>query len=132
MMIDLSTDTNNNEFESILPLVNVVFLLLIFFMLAGAFTTPDLFKVTPPIAQTDNKTSAKKGIILVNKDGTIAFQNKTLTTQQLGSIIKSKQENLKGLKIKADGSTDSIRVIKIIDVLQNHGVKQIELLTMVE
>ena len=32
-------------FENILPLVNVVFLLLIFFMLAGSFSKPDFYKV---------------------------------------------------------------------------------------
>ena len=34
--------------ERVLPLINVVFLLLIFFMLAGRLSEAELFEVTPP------------------------------------------------------------------------------------
>ena len=42
-----------NEDERILPLINVVFLLLIFFMLAGRLSASDPFQVEPPRSSAD-------------------------------------------------------------------------------
>ena len=51
--MQITEATKKNSYENILPLVNVVFLLLIFFMLAGSFGKPDLFKVQAPYANND-------------------------------------------------------------------------------
>ena len=63
--------TSTTHTENILPLVNVVFLLLIFFMLAGAFSKPDLFEVTAPSADNDNGADRKVLTILMNQNGAV-------------------------------------------------------------
>lgn len=44
--------TSNNE-DNLIPMINVVFLMLIFFMLAGQITASDAFKVSPPTSDSD-------------------------------------------------------------------------------
>ena len=44
---------SKRELENLLPLVNVVFLLLIFFMVAGAFSSPELFTIKPTVAKNE-------------------------------------------------------------------------------
>ncbi|MEM7401329.1 MAG: biopolymer transporter ExbD [Pseudomonadota bacterium] len=133
-MIDLSNENQTEEYESILPLVNVVFLLLIFFMLAGAFTTPDAFKVSPPIAELENKTQAREGLILINQQGMLAYDGKELTKtelrQKINNLVKNSDKEPPKFKIKADAASDSLNVITIIELLQELNVKQVELLTI--
>lgn len=59
--------------EGIVPMINVVFLLLIFFMMAARITPPQPFDLTPPSATSD--TSPEQSHILhLSRDGVLAFE----------------------------------------------------------
>ena len=48
----LKHEKKEYHFETLLPLVNIVFLLLIFFLLAGAFQPPEPFEVSSCLLYT--------------------------------------------------------------------------------
>ena len=48
--MQLPPGQKEEEPDTILPLINVVFLLLIFFIMTGALTSVDFFNVDPPIS----------------------------------------------------------------------------------
>src|SRR3546814_17522588 len=69
---------------SILPLINVVFLLLIFFMLVGRLTQAAPFTVTPPVSQQAEAAeppaaeAPREAAILIAADGRLALNGRTL------------------------------------------------------
>lgn len=52
----ISTAKARPDIEPVLPLINVVFLLLIFFMLTGKMVKPTEKNIVAPIVQNKNKT----------------------------------------------------------------------------
>ena len=53
----------------ILPLINIVFLLLIFFMLAGRFAFHDPFRITPPRSGSERAAAGRDLLVPVAADG---------------------------------------------------------------
>lgn len=58
--------------ESVVPMINVVFLLLIFFLMTAQITPPDPVEVTPPRVQMSDGPVPDGGITLwLERDGTL-------------------------------------------------------------
>lgn len=130
--MQLKQQPTTQKFENILPLVNVVFLLLIFFMLAGAFSKPDAFKVVVPTAENDNAADRKVLTILMNSEGEIALDNTILSIEDLKKIVTEKVENgpLVQLQLKADANAGATRLVDVMENLSDTGLSSIHLLTV--
>ena len=116
----------------ILPLVNVVFLLLIFFMLAGSFGVNEPFDVTAPdsISETAHETVSVH--ILLGADGQLALDGKVMAEAALLEQIKTRLAAAPKLRIqlKADAQTAANRVVLLMEGLRETGVERLRLLTL--
>jgi biopolymer transport protein ExbD len=78
--------------ERVLPLINVVFLLLIFFMLAGALAPADPFRVDPPLSRSEAPPPAEPLTLLIGADGELALDGEPLDEagllDRLGELIE--------------------------------------------
>ena len=117
--------------ENVLPLINIVFLLLIFFLIAGALTIPDLFPVEPPVSDSKTPAAPVETIVLIGADGQISLRNELIAADQLHALARAiiKQKPLQPFKLKADSQAASGRVIRAIEALRNAGVQQTLLIT---
>lgn len=117
--------------ENVLPLINIVFLLLIFFLIAGAMTIPDLFPVEPPVSDSETPAAPVETIVLIGADGQISIQNELIAADQLYALARAiiKQKPLQPFKLKADSQAASGQVIGAIEALRNAGVQQTLLIT---
>ncbi len=64
-MMIMETSSRRPPLEPVLPLINVVFLLLIFFMLAGQLAKRPTVAVEAPMSQTANGEEARNKLLLV-------------------------------------------------------------------
>lgn len=122
----------NNGDESILPLTNVVFLLLIFFMLAGTLASPDAFDIQPPVSQSESQARRDGLEIEIAADGGIALDGETLdldTLEQRARDALEADPNL-ALRLKADGGGDATRVVTVMQVLRDAGGERLRLITI--
>ncbi|PHS69331.1 MAG: biopolymer transporter ExbD [Methylophaga sp.] len=123
----------NNE-DSILPLINIVFLLLIFFMVAGHLSVADPFRIDPPVSDSDGKTQIGDTVILLAADGRLVFDGGSIEKNELEQIVveqmKSKSEIQ--VQLKADAQVEAIDVVEIMEILRTAGVKKLQLLTLVK
>lgn len=128
--------------EGVIPLINIVFLLLIFFMLAGKLTQADPFQVTPPPSASTDLPEAVPNTILVGADGQLAFAGKPVELEALAEMlageVKTQQPVATGagqdappLRLKADQEADAGRVIQVMETLRAAGVEKLLLLTSV-
>ena len=124
---------NRREFgEPVIPLINIVFLLLIFFMLAGTFTTPDPFDVDPPESRAGQEADDGEGVLLLGADGQLAFEGEALDGDD--ALIRLLEERLEAepefeLRLKADGAVASGRLLDLMDRLRDAGLERLLLLT---
>ena len=120
------------EPDTILPLINVVFLLLIFFIMTGALHAVDYFNVDPPSSSSDVQASLEDTIILVGSDGRIAVDNKEVDEVDLQLSVSDKlTANTDAIfRIKADGRVDAARVVEMMELIEAVGVRRVMLLTL--
>ncbi len=117
-----------NDDDRVLPLINVVFLLLIFFMVAGHLSATDPFTVTPPRSDTETTPEMGTHLILIDRQGRLALDGLPLTEAALLAAIGSSPTAT--VRIKADGAVDAIRVIALMERLRGAGLTDLQLLTV--
>lgn len=117
-----------NDDDRVLPLINVVFLLLIFFMVAGHLSATDPFAVTPPQSDTETTPEIDTHLILIDRRGRLALDGLPLTEAALLEAFGSSPMN--SVRIKADGAVDAIRVIALMERLRGAGLTDLQLLTV--
>lgn len=122
--MDLSEPTRRRSGESIVPMINVVFLLLIFFLMTSQLATPAPFEVTPPEAQAEAQAEAEP-ILYVSRDGRIAFDGRegaqairALAGQRAGGGV---------IQLRADAGLEAARLAAILRDLSQAGLSRVEL-----
>ena len=127
MRIKIKKQITKNE-DNLLPLVNIIFLLLIFFMLAGVIVKQkELHNVNLASATIEEYIEKDKNTLFINADGAL-----TLNDQPIGeSLLKEKLILLKtdNILIAADGSLDSSSLNKILLILSDSKIKNVTLLS---
>ena len=120
------------EPDNILPLINVVFLLLIFFMMFGAIQAADFFSVEPPDSASGSEDSLRRDIVLIAPDGRLAFDDEELDEVALQLRVSDRltEEPRVLIQLKADGRVDASRVVEVMGLLEAVGVERLLLLTL--
>lgn len=120
------------EPDSVLPLINVVFLLLIFFMMFGAIQAADFFSVEPPDSASGAEESLRSDIVLISPDGRLAFDDEVLDEVGLQLKVTDRLEENPGalIQLKADGRVAAARVVEVMGLLEAVGVERLLLLTL--
>ncbi len=125
-------EKQEEEPDTILPLINVVFLLLIFFIMTGALHAVDYFNVNPPSSSSKFQASLDDTVILVGADGRVAIDNKEVDEIDLQLSVSDKLAANSGadFRIKADGRVDAARVVEVMELIEAVGVRRVMLLTL--
>ena len=113
-----------------LPLINIVFLLLIFFMLLANFNVYAPFPVTPPDAP--NSDIDPQGLtVFVSADGRIAVDGRTVKPAALMARLRDRLRAVPPptVWLRADRGSDSDRVIAIMEQLRAAGATELRLVT---
>lgn len=118
--------------ERILPLINVVFLLLIFFMLAGRLSATDPFQVEPPRSAAEGPAAAQEAVVLLGADGRLALDGEVLERPALGQAVAHllKDELATTIRLKADGGAEAAEAVAVMELLRDAGVERLKLLTV--
>ena len=124
-------NNNKKRLPNLVPLINIVFLLLIFFMLSGTLTKKDFFEVSPPESITGASAEAPELVILISKDNKIALDNKPIKVNELETILSKELENrnIEEVLIKVDGNAKSGILSQVIKNIRNAGIKRAAIVT---
>ena len=110
--------------ESIVPMINVVFLLLIFFLMTAQIAPPDPFEVTAPTGDVENPGDGKL-ILYVSASGQTGFRS--LTGEP--AIVALIEETGEGpVFLRADAGLPAAELTRLLARLHHAGIIHIELL----
>ena len=119
--------------SNLLPLVNIIFLLLIFFLLAGVIEKKrDLLGVEIPQATLQQFTEKEQPELHLYSNGTIKFDGATVTLKNLTKNMENKYPQINELEllVTADSSVTSKSLNEVLLALDKSKIKKINLLTL--
>ena len=112
--------------DALLPLINLVFLLLIFFIVAGQLTNEPLPEL--PGAARQQQERAPEADLMVAADGEWNVQGKVLGEEQLLDALPQPDDS-NPLRIAADQSLTMSDLEALLSVLEQGGYTEVLLLT---
>ncbi|WP_348680098.1 ExbD/TolR family protein [Alcanivorax profundi] len=130
-MMIMETSSRRPPLEPVLPLINVVFLLLIFFMLAGQLAKRPTVSVETPVSQSANGQEARDKLMLILKpDGQWFAENadEPLDHTALVALLGDNPEESE-VRLMADVGITMAALRERLETLQELGVEQVRLVT---
>ncbi len=121
----------NDTFSiDIAPLVDVVFLLLIFFMLSTTFEINPGLKVDLPESSSKEIQKQKKEIkVVITKTGTIYFNGKPVDLKVLNYKFKNIKDKKTLIIIEADKFSYYGNVVSVMDIAKQNGLNNFAIAT---
>lgn len=118
--------------ENVLPMINVVFLLLIFFMLAGALRAADVFEITPLSSSSTSKADPLQEVFLVDGTGRLALNGRPIEKDEIEATITQHlaARSNKVVRLKADAGVPTAHIIRLMRIARDAGAERIALLTL--
>ena len=114
--------------DNLLPLVNIIFLLLIFFMLAGVIAKQkEMYDVDLASAVIDEYIEKDKHILFIKSNGEIIFNDETITIKTLDEKLKSIDD--KNIIIAADKLVTTGKLNNILIKLNKNKISSVTLLS---
>jgi len=122
---------HKHDFINIAPLVDVVFLLLLFFMLTSHLIQEPAIKIKLPEAKTAEAQDDQIKTILITKNAEIYFMDKRIDIDNLQRAILESTADIKKefLRIKADRETDVGLLVNVIDEVKLSGITNFSIVT---
>ena len=128
----LSSRTRRRILISLTPMIDVVFIMLIFYMVAGRPILPDPFSVDPPLSASEGLMDPQELIVLVDANGRLALDGTVMPDDSLKTSVEARlsvSESIQ-VRLKADAQVQATRVIAVMELLRDAGVEQLKLLTV--
>jgi biopolymer transport protein ExbD len=117
-------------FINLTPLIDVVFLLLIFFMVATSFALIRGIKVDLPTTSTPQEKIEQNIVISVTKEGKIYLGKTQISKTELVKRLKRQIGKKKSLVvINADKDTRHGMVVEVMDLAKQGGAGKLGILT---
>jgi biopolymer transport protein ExbD len=113
----------------IAPLIDMVFQLIIFFMLTSSFVMQPGIKVNLPKAVTSEAVKYENIEIVVSSENVAYFSGKVITTDELKYLLKQAAKRKQSVLIKSDRHAALGRVVEIWDLARDLGIAQVNIAT---
>ncbi|UTW10079.1 ExbD/TolR family protein [Marinobacterium rhizophilum] len=138
MKFDIKTaPRSTGRDDNLIPLINVVFLMLIFFMVAGTISRSDTIAINPPASQSELKSLEQAPIIiLLSSAGDLYMDDMELESEQLKTSIASALDNSQdpqalSVLLKVDATTPVDILLQTLSQIKAAGMLKVSLATRV-
>jgi len=131
MMTEFDQDPPRRQFETLIPLINVVFLLLIFFLLAGTMTPSDNVAVKLPVGAIDDPEREMPTTLLIEADGFVWLGERVIDPKIAEQPLKEylADKGLERVAVKADAEAPAEALLFLMEALRKVGVQQVTIVT---
>jgi len=116
--------------DKIIPMINIIFLLLMFFLIVGNISELVDEDVVPP-RSTSNTLSTSAGTEwLLTRDGVVVLDGQAVGLSQLAARLEVSGPLPERIILRADGNANSGALMPLMELLRKHGVETISLVTI--
>ena len=113
----------------IAPLIDVIFLLLIFFMLSSSFVFQSGISVKLPKAVTSDIVKEENFIVTITSENVTYLNGEIVTLKELKQKLNRPGSQERPLLIKADRRASVGRIVDVWDLCRDLGIERINIAT---
>ena len=126
---------NKSPFSiEITPLIDIVFLLVIFFVVTSKVGDSQFLSLDLPKTESFNyKTVQSVNEITIISDGTVFINNKLFNIEDLNDLeqaIFELEDNNYALILSAESDSLHVWVITVMDILNKYGINEVQIRTL--
>ncbi len=109
------------------PLIDVVLLLLIFYIVTTAFVEREIVLELPDSQSSAVPDERKKFRIELGLDGALALNGELMTVERLDRTIEleARAGQIRSVEIRADKNVVHGRVVEVLGIVKKHGVENV-------
>lgn len=122
--MDFSENLRKPRAESIVPMINVVFLLLIFFLMTSNLAQPEPFEINPPNASLDAEPEVDR-ILYIDETGRTSFDGVEGEAALAALAAISEAEQV--IQLRADAELEAKKMAELLRELAEAGLSRVEL-----
>ena len=114
-------------FINITSLIDVIFMMLLFFMITSTFLEQPGIKLELPAARTSVNAEPQEVVLTVDKKGELFLNRQPVTLAELEAEIRKVMPEMKdgALVLKADQEITHGLVVRVMDMAKRGGVKKL-------
>jgi biopolymer transport protein ExbD len=115
----------------IAPLIDIVFLLLVFFMLTSTFLVPEAIELELPQSSSSVASEITPITVLLDKEGNLALNEKSIKLEELKVAIEPliKQNSDAQIILKSDAKSKVQQLLSVMDEIRLAGGNNISIAT---
>lgn len=113
----------------IAPLIDVIFQLLVFFMLSSSFTLQSGIHVRLPKAVTSDVVKQENFIVTITSEDVVYLNGEVKTLKELRQDLSPAVENNASVLIKSDRRSSVGRIVDVWDLCRSLGLERINIAT---
>ncbi len=114
--------------ETTVPMINIVFLLLIFFLISAQIAPPEPFEVLLPTGEGAD-TAEAAGALYLSAEGVAAFQDQRGDAAIAAALADLAARGADALELRADSGVEASFVAALLAQLAQAGILEVALVT---
>lgn len=113
------------------PLIDVVLMLVIFFMLTTSFVLSPGIKVDLPQGQSMQRTQDNDAVVIVTTEGTIYYRDERVDLERLHTALQQAHQEQPGVRliVKADKRVQHGQVVEVMELAKSAGIERLAIAT---
>ncbi|UCF64596.1 MAG: biopolymer transporter ExbD [bacterium] len=127
----LQVQKKSRALLNITPLIDVLFILIIFFAVSSTFLEQPGIKLALPEAQKTDLQKIEKAVLFITVNQELLFREKEISIENLGPILKDAMDQSidRALIVNADKGVQHGFVVKVMDIARQNGVQKLVIAT---
>lgn len=132
----LFNSPQRNEFQdsSIIPLINVVFLILIFLVIAGQIKSSEVFEVDLPESISQSIPAEEVLTLMINDQSKLVFENELVELDEIAEKVSGARADKSSydvdVLVKVDGSLMVTELRPVLARLKAAGLHKVSIATL--
>jgi biopolymer transport protein ExbD len=117
--------------DKIIPMINIIFLLLLFFIIAGSLSELVREDIVPPRSGSSEVGAGLDEEWLLGADGNVVWQGRAMSVAALREYLRQNPQQLpRHVRLRADSKARAMNLVPLLEVLENHGVARLALVAI--
>lgn len=128
--LEATTSAGKRIDDKIIPMINIIFLLLMFFLIVGNISELVDEDVVPPRSSSNTVSTPASTEWLLTRDGVVVLDGQAIDMARLAVQLEEAGPLPARIILRADGNGRSGALMPLMELLRRHGVETISLVTI--
>lgn len=125
----LPTKHKKSGDDNMIPMINIVFLLLIFFMIAGQIQARSNSQIRLPVSDLGVKAEPDVVQLELDHNNRLTYNGDEIGPQELASRLGNTVAHQHRISLRADKSLSAIELDTVLQVVRQHGTANVTLIS---